>query len=103
MQHPLDHEHYVEKQVRPVAEPVLAALGLDFDRVIGDDRQMDLYARPGLGLKRLTALNALRDGNTGTAPDRSKHPIPRIRLIRWTSRRRPHILLHAHCDTAVIP
>jgi len=47
VQHPLDREHYVAKQVRPVAEPVLAALGLDFDRVIGDDRQMDLYS--GLG------------------------------------------------------
>jgi DNA polymerase II len=40
--HPLDREHYVAKQVKPVAEPVLAALGLDFDRVIGDDRQMKL-------------------------------------------------------------
>jgi DNA polymerase II len=44
VQHALDREHYVAKQVRPVAEPVLAALGLDFDRVIGDDRQMDLYS-----------------------------------------------------------
>jgi DNA polymerase-2 len=40
---PPDREHYVEKQVRPVAEPVLAALGLDFARVIGDDRQMGLF------------------------------------------------------------
>ena len=44
VQHPLDREHYVAKQVRPVAEPVLTAVGLDFDRVIGDDRQMDLYS-----------------------------------------------------------
>ena len=41
--HPLDHEHYVARQIRPVAEPVLDLLGLDFDRVIGDDRQMDLF------------------------------------------------------------
>jgi DNA polymerase-2 len=47
VQHPLDREHYVAKQVRPVAEPVLGALGLDFDRVIGDDRQMDLYSTLG--------------------------------------------------------
>jgi DNA polymerase-2 len=40
---PLDHEHYVQKQLRPVAEPVLALLGLDFDRVIGDDRQLTLF------------------------------------------------------------
>jgi DNA polymerase II len=42
--HPLDREHYVAKQVRPVAEPVLEALGLDFERVIGDTRQFDLYS-----------------------------------------------------------
>jgi len=39
----LDYEHYVEKQVQPVAEPVLGQLGLDFAKVIGDDRQMDLF------------------------------------------------------------
>ena len=39
----LDHEHYVQKQLRPVAEPVLEVLGLDFDRVVGDDGQMSLF------------------------------------------------------------
>ena len=38
-----DYEHYVEKQIQPVAEPVLGQLGLDFAKVIGDDRQMDLF------------------------------------------------------------
>jgi DNA polymerase-2 len=42
VQNPLDREHYVTKQVKPVAEPVLATLGLDFERVIGDARQLDL-------------------------------------------------------------
>jgi len=42
-QSPLDHEHYVDKQVRPVAEPVLALLGLDFAQVVGDDRQLSLF------------------------------------------------------------
>jgi DNA polymerase-2 len=42
VQNPLDREHYVVKQVKPVAEPVLATLGLDFERVIGDARQLDL-------------------------------------------------------------
>jgi DNA polymerase-2 len=42
VRHPLDREHYVVKQVKPVAEPVLATLGLDFERVIGDIRQFDL-------------------------------------------------------------
>ncbi len=41
--HPFDHEHYVQKQIRPVAEPVLAILGLDFDKVIGDDGQLELF------------------------------------------------------------
>ncbi len=40
---PYDLEHYIEKQVRPVAEPVLAALGLDFAQVVGDDRQLGLF------------------------------------------------------------
>ena len=47
VQHPLNREHYVVKQVKPVAEPVLAALGLDFERVIGDNRQIDLYSLLG--------------------------------------------------------
>jgi DNA polymerase-2 len=42
IQHPPDREHYVAKQIRPVAEPVLATLGLDFDAVIGDGRQAEL-------------------------------------------------------------
>ena len=42
-QHPLDREHYVEKQVRSVAEPVLETLGLDFERAIGDQRQAELF------------------------------------------------------------
>ena len=47
VQHPLDREHYVLKQVKPVAEPVLETLGLDFERVIGDSRQIDLYSMLG--------------------------------------------------------
>ena len=39
---PPDREHYVHKQLRPVAEPILATLGLKFEQVIGDDRQMRL-------------------------------------------------------------
>jgi DNA polymerase-2 len=44
LRHAIDREHYVAKQVKPVAEPVLEILRLDFDRVIGDERQMDLLA-----------------------------------------------------------
>jgi DNA polymerase-2 len=42
VQHLIDREHYVIKQIKPVAEPVLATLGLDFDALIGDARQMDM-------------------------------------------------------------
>jgi DNA polymerase-2 len=39
----IDYEHYVEKQVRAVAEPVLALLGNDFAEVVGDARQLRLF------------------------------------------------------------
>lgn len=39
----LDHEHYVQKQLRPIAEPVLALLGLDFDDLSGAARQLRLF------------------------------------------------------------
>ena len=42
--HPLDREHYVVKQVMPVAEPVLSSLGLEFEQVVGDNRQMDMLS-----------------------------------------------------------
>lgn len=42
VQHPLDREHYVDKQIRPVAEPVLSTLGLDFDQVVGNSRQIEM-------------------------------------------------------------
>jgi DNA polymerase-2 len=40
---PIDYEHYLERQLRPVAEPVLELLGLRFAQVIGDDRQIALF------------------------------------------------------------
>jgi len=43
VEHPLDREHYIVKQVRPVAEPVLETLGLEFEQVIGDSRQFDMF------------------------------------------------------------
>jgi DNA polymerase-2 len=42
VQHPLDREHYVDKQIRPVAEPVLSTLGLDFDQIVGNSRQIEM-------------------------------------------------------------
>ena len=43
MSGPPDREHYLEKQIMPVALPVLEALGLDFNQVTGDDRQISLF------------------------------------------------------------
>ena len=43
LHHEPDREHYLDRQVRPVAEPVLGALGLKFDQVVGDDRQLELF------------------------------------------------------------
>ena len=40
---PIDYQHYLDKQLQPVAEPVLSQLDLLFAKVIGDDRQMDLF------------------------------------------------------------
>jgi DNA polymerase-2 len=39
----IDYQHYVDKQLQPIAEPVLSLLGLDFKQVIGDDRQLALF------------------------------------------------------------
>ena len=41
--HPIDHEHYVDKQLRAVAEPVLALLGQDFADVTGSGKQLPLF------------------------------------------------------------
>ena len=40
---PLDYEHYIERQLRPVAEPVLAALRRDFGEVRRNERQLELF------------------------------------------------------------
>jgi DNA polymerase-2 len=40
--HALDREHYIAKQIRPVAEPILEALSLDFNLVVGDRHQFEL-------------------------------------------------------------
>jgi hypothetical protein len=40
---PLDHSHYLEKQLRPVAEEVLHHLGLDWDELAGNPIQLELF------------------------------------------------------------
>ena len=39
----IDYEHYLDKQVRAVAEPVLTLLGLDFAQVVGSRKQLLLF------------------------------------------------------------
>jgi DNA polymerase-2 len=43
LMHPIDRAHYIDKQVRPVAEPVLDALGLDFDSIAEMPGQLRLW------------------------------------------------------------
>jgi DNA polymerase-2 len=40
---PIDYGHYVEKQLRPIAEQVFPHLGLSFDEALGEARQMRLF------------------------------------------------------------
>ncbi|MFW1677886.1 DNA polymerase II [Pontibacter sp. JAM-7] len=39
-QSPLDYQHYIEKQIRPVAESILQFLGVDFDTLITPQRAL---------------------------------------------------------------
>lgn len=38
---PLDYDHYIERQIKPVADAILPFVGLDFDRIVGG--QGDLF------------------------------------------------------------
>ena len=40
---PPDYDHYVEHQIKPVADAVLHFLGTDFDRIAGTRRQLELF------------------------------------------------------------
>ncbi len=40
---PIDHRHYIDKQIRPIAEQVFTHLGLAFDEVLGEGGQMRLF------------------------------------------------------------
>ena len=38
----IDHRHYVERVMRPVAEAILSVLGRDFDEVLDQPHQLPL-------------------------------------------------------------
>ncbi len=40
---PLDYDHYVDKQIRAVAEPVLTLLGVDLEQILGARKQLRLF------------------------------------------------------------
>ena len=40
---PVDYEHYIEKQLRPIADGILVVSGEDFDSLTGG-RQLDLFS-----------------------------------------------------------
>jgi DNA polymerase II len=40
---PIDYAHYIDKQLRPIAEQVFPHLGLSFDQVLGEASQMRLF------------------------------------------------------------
>jgi DNA polymerase-2 len=42
-EHPFGYGHYVEKQIRPVAEPVLELAGVGFDALTGRGEQLGLF------------------------------------------------------------
>lgn len=42
-EHRIDYEHYIERQIRPVAEPVLAISRRDFGEVRRNERQLELF------------------------------------------------------------
>jgi DNA polymerase-2 len=42
-QHALDYDHYVEKQLRPIADTVLSFFGVNFDDILKNSKQKTLF------------------------------------------------------------
>jgi DNA polymerase II len=43
LKHKLDYNHYIEKQIRPIAQQVLILIGKDFDDVVTNSKQAKLF------------------------------------------------------------
>ena len=39
----IDRAHYIDRVLRPIAEAILSHIGRDFDEVIGEPHQLDLF------------------------------------------------------------
>ncbi len=44
---PLDHVHYRDRQLRPLAEAIATTIGATAQDWLGDDDQLGLFAAPG--------------------------------------------------------
>ncbi|MFO7710542.1 MAG: DNA polymerase II [Candidatus Woesearchaeota archaeon] len=43
LESPIDYEHYIEKQLRPIAQTILELYGIDFDELISGSSQKNLF------------------------------------------------------------
>jgi DNA polymerase-2 len=43
LRHKLDYDHYIEKQIKPIADQILSLLGKSFDEVIKSSKQATLF------------------------------------------------------------
>lgn len=43
LKHKLDYEHYIEKQIKPIAKTVLETLGINFEEAIANSKQRTLF------------------------------------------------------------
>jgi DNA polymerase-2 len=43
LKHSLDYEHYIEKQIKPIAKTVLETLGVNFDEILKGSKQKTLF------------------------------------------------------------
>ena len=43
LKHKIDYEHYIDKQIKPIAKTILETMGLDFDTIISGTKQKTLF------------------------------------------------------------
>ena len=43
LKHKLDYDHYIDKQIRPIADQVLGLIGISFDDVAKSSKQEKLF------------------------------------------------------------
>jgi DNA polymerase-2 len=43
LKHKIDYEHYIEKQIKPIAKTILDSIGLDFDVILSGTKQKTLF------------------------------------------------------------